>query len=380
MRTLRATLLGALLLAVQACSFAPDLSRFAACDAPGGCPSGTSCLASENRCLPACGEGRQCDPSVNEEDAGTEQDGGTTADAGTEDAGTVDAGSVDAGMEDAGSADAGTTPDAGPPALALESTLLLGGTETVFYSAQLQARGGTPPYTFNATAQFPAGFSLGTGGLLSGIPSRAGDIFFPVEVIDSSTPVKRASGSLRLGVRSVLRLAGPAPLADAPRRNPYTETASATGGKAPYRFALAPEQSLPAGLTMTANGGFEGTTEQDGMQTFTLVVTDSDTPPQSATRTLSIAIADVTAFVKLLSRGVPDGRVGSDYAYVFQTISGTNSFTWSIKDGALPPGILLDRQKGVLSGKPTVAGDFTFMLGVQDLLGSTQQSYTLHVD
>ncbi|MCY1042546.1 Ig domain-containing protein [Corallococcus sp. bb12-1] len=377
-RTLQAALISALLFTVQSCTFAPDLSRFAACDASGGCPTGTYCLTDVNRCLPACGEGRQCDPPISgeDEDAGTERDGGTTPDAGEADAGTVDAGTADAGTEP----DAGTTPDAGPAALSLESTLLLGGTETVYYSEQLQARGGTPPYTFNATTQLPAGFSLGTGGLLTGIPTRAGDVFFPVEVTDESTPKKRASGSLRLSVRSVLRLAGPAPLADAPRNNPYTETVSATGGKAPYLFALAPEQSLPSGLTLSANGGFTGTTIQEGLRTFTLVVTDNDTPPQSTTRTLSIALADVTAFVKLLSRGVPDGRVGSDYAYVFQTISGTNSFTWSIKDGALPPGILLDTKKGILSGKPTAAGDFTFMLGVQDLLSNTQQSYTLHVD
>ncbi|RKH33497.1 cadherin repeat domain-containing protein [Corallococcus praedator] len=377
-RRLQAALISAFLLTVQSCTFAPDLSRFAACDATGGCPTGTYCLTDVNRCLPACGEGRQCAPPISgeDEDAGTEQDGGTTPDSGEADAGAVDAGTVDAGTQP----DGGTTPDAGTAALSLESNLLQGGTETVYYAEQLQARGGTPPYTFNAIAQLPAGFSLGTGGLLTGTPSRAGDVFFPVEVTDASTPVKRASGSLRLSVRPVLRLAGPAPLADAPRKNPYTETVSATGGKAPYRFALVPEQSLPAGLTLAANGGFEGTTEQEGLQTFTVVVTDSDTPPQSASRTLSIALSDVTAFVKLLSRGVPDGRVGSDYAYVFQTISGTNSFTWSIKDGALPPGILLDSKKGILSGKPTAAGDFTFMLNVQDLLSSTQQGYTLHVD
>ncbi|RYZ40148.1 MAG: hypothetical protein EOO71_17230 [Myxococcaceae bacterium] len=375
-RRLQAALISTLLFTAQACSFAPDLSRFAACDAPGGCPSGTSCLTEENRCLPACGEGRQCDPPLSEEDAGTGQDGGTTPDAGEADAGTSDAGTVDAGTE----ADGGTTPDAGPAALSLESTFQQSGTETVYLQEQLQARGGTPPYTFNPAAQLPEGFFLGTGGLLTGTPSRAGDVFFPVEVTDASTPMKRASGSLRLSVRPVLRLAGPAPLADAPRNNPYTETVFATGGKAPYLFALAPQQSLPSGLTLSANGDFTGTTSQDGLRTFTVVVTDSDTPPQSTTRTLSIALADVTAVVKLLSRGVPDARVGSDYAYAFQTVSGSNTFTWSIKSGALPTGIVLDTKKGILSGRPTVAGDFTFLLGLQDLLSSTQQSYTLHVD
>ncbi|NNB98591.1 hemagglutinin [Corallococcus exiguus] len=375
MRKLLAALLSTTLLAVGACTFAPDLSRFAACDVQGGCPSGTSCLPSENRCLPTCGEGGRCDGL--DEDPDAETDGGTGVDAGTGPVGETDAGEVDAGEADAGQVDAGSE-DAGPAApLALESSSLREGTENVSYSAQIQANGGTPPYTFTATAQLPKGLALDTAGRISGTPTRAGELVLPVEVSDRSVPTKRASGSLLLPVRPLLRVAGPEPLADAINNRAYTERITATGGKAPYSFALAPQQSLPAGLTLAANGTITGTTTQAGRKEFTVVVADSDTPPQSTNGTLSITLTEAGLAIKLVSRAVPGGRVGSDYSY---TVRATGAGTWSLKDGTLPPGILLDTKDGTLSGKPTTQGDFTFRLGVADLLFSDERFYTLHVD
>lgn len=381
-RTWLAALTGAAVLTLAACSFAPDLSRFTTCDPAGGCPSGTTCLRPENRCLPTCGEGGPCDgpDTLEEPDAGAEVDAGTDLDAGGGDAGTdVDAGLVDAGVTDAGDLDAGSG-DAGPSPLSLDSSLLTEAIENTPYSAQLQARGGTPPYTFNATGLLPAGIALDTEGRVTGTPTRAGDLVLPVEVTDLSVPTKRASGSLTLRARPLLRVAGPEPLANAPNNRAYTERISATGGKAPYTFALAPEQSLPAGLTLAANGTVSGTTTQAGTQAFTVVVTDSDTPPQSASARLSITLTGAPGTVTLLSWAVPSGRVGADYSYSLRTTGGSNAFSWSLKDGALPPGILLDTKEGVLYGKPMSAGDYTFKIGVLDLLFSDERSYSLHVD
>ncbi|MBN8226242.1 putative Ig domain-containing protein [Corallococcus macrosporus] len=365
MRKLLAALTGAVVLVVGACTFVPDLSRFAACDPAGGCPSGTSCLAAENRCLPACGEGGPCDDGpAPVDDAGTEQDAGVE----------VDAGSVDSGVADAGE------PDPGTPALALEPSLP-DAIEGASYSARIQARGGTPPYAFTATSDLPEGISIDSAGHVIGKPPRAGNLSLPMEVTDSGNPRKRARGNLTLYARPLLRIAGPEPLADAASNRDYTERISATGGKGPYSFALAPEQSLPSGLTLAADGTITGTTTQAGKTSFMVVVTDSDTPPQSVTGTLSITLTNATGNVKLLSRAVPTGRVGSDYSYTLQTTGGSGSlFSWSVKDGALPPGILFDTKEGVLYGKPTSGTDFTFEISVVDLLANDKQSYSLHVD
>jgi hypothetical protein len=372
MNRFRAALLAALFVAVGACTFAPDLTRFAACDTVGGCPTGTACLASENRCLPMCGEGRPCDlVDPDPPDAGPKQDGGAEQDAGLPDGGTADAGGDET--------DAGT-PDAGPAALALESGVMAEGIETVPYSTRLQARGGMPPYTFNATAVLPAGFALSTDGELTGTPGRAGDVYLPVEVTDVSTPMKRASGNLLVRVRPLLRMAGPAPLADIPNNKAYGERLYATGGKPPYRFTLRTEQGLPSGVTMTSGGVVSGTTTQQGTQNFYVEVADSDTPPQTALRELTLTTVAVPGFVKLTSRAAPDGRAGTDYSYTFKTIGGTGTFSWTVKSGELPPGLVLDSAQGLLSGTPSTSGTFTFVLGVADLLTSDQLTYSLKVE
>ena len=38
------------------CAFNPDLSRFPPCSESGACPTVSSCLTEEQRCVPACGE------------------------------------------------------------------------------------------------------------------------------------------------------------------------------------------------------------------------------------------------------------------------------------------------------------------------------------
>jgi hypothetical protein len=46
--------------------------------------------------------------------------------------------------------------------------------------------------------------------------------------------------------------------------------------------------------------------------------------------------------------------------------SGTAPFTYTLKDGALPPGVLLDAQSGALSGTPTSAGAFRAVVQIAD--------------
>jgi hypothetical protein len=73
---------------------------------------------------------------------------------------------------------------------------------------------------------------------------------------------------------------------------PYSATLKASAGVKPYKWAII-AGSPPAGLTLNATtGAITGTpTGPAGTSTFTVQVTDSDKPPATGTKALSIAIS-----------------------------------------------------------------------------------------
>jgi hypothetical protein len=73
------------------------------------------------------------------------------------------------------------------PALQVTTVSLPNGTNNVFYSANLTAGGGVPPYTWQIGGSLPAGLNLNTNtGAISGTPASSGTLFFTVLVNDST--------------------------------------------------------------------------------------------------------------------------------------------------------------------------------------------------
>ncbi|HKP13876.1 MAG TPA: Ig domain-containing protein, partial [Blastocatellia bacterium] len=71
--------------------------------------------------------------------------------------------------------------------VSITTTSLAFGSKSVFYSQQLSATGGTPPYTWAVTSgALPPGVSLSAAtGLLSGTPTLSGSYTFMVTVRDA---------------------------------------------------------------------------------------------------------------------------------------------------------------------------------------------------
>ncbi|MBI2679930.1 MAG: hypothetical protein HYX25_02850 [Candidatus Solibacter usitatus] len=62
---------------------------------------------------------------------------------------------------------------------------------------------------------------------------------------------------------------------------------------------------------------------------------------------------------------LPPAQVNVSYSQTLAASSGTAPYSWSLLSGTLPPGLTVS-SAGVISGKPTTAGTFTFAIQVTD--------------
>ena len=158
------------------------------------------------------------------------------------------------------------------------------------YSASLLGSGGTGSYTWALVdGQLPPGLSLSPSGVISGTPTGpAGTYTFTVRVTDTGTG-EQAVRTLTITILPQVMIVTVA-VPPAAYATPYSSVLAASGGVAPYTWAVT-GGALPAGLSLSSGGVLSGTvTGAVGTYTFTVSATDSGTPAQTATRTLSIAV------------------------------------------------------------------------------------------
>jgi hypothetical protein len=92
----------------------------------------------------------------------------------------------------------------------------------------------------------------------------------------------------------------------------------------------------------------------------------------TATRTFFAALALLTSTVAAFAakptvstKTLPDGTVGTTYTQTVTATGGTAPLTWSINSGSLPAGLTLN-SNGTITGTPTTAGTFKFVVKVVD--------------
>jgi|HubBroStandDraft_1064217.scaffolds.fasta_scaffold12002_3 hypothetical protein len=142
---------------------------------------------------------------------------------------------------------------------------------------------------------------------------------------------------------------------------PYAQQFTVTGGTSPFTFSVE-ASSLPPGLQLTAGGDLIGTPTKAGSYAFTVSVTDSEGP---AVTTQAGCTLRILAPVKVTTAALPQGAVGARYRRTLYAVGGAKPYRWSLASGKLPAGLTLSRA-GVLSGKATRAGSFTFRIRVTD--------------
>ena len=172
----------------------------------------------------------------------------------------------------------------------------------------------------------------------------------------------------------------PASLPAATAGTGYSQTLNASGGTAPYTFAIT-AGALPAGLTLNPSGILSGTPTASGSFNFTVSATDSGIPT-AGNRAYTLTVASPT--LTLPAKTLPDGTAGQAYSTSITPASGGIApYTYAVSAGALPAGISLDSATGALSGTPTAPGNFSFTVAATDSTSGTpgpvSRSFTLAI-
>ena len=158
------------------------------------------------------------------------------------------------------------------PGIGISPASLPGATAGTPYSIQLAATGGTAPYAFGlAYGILPPGLALSSAGLLSGTPQAGGSYVFGIGATDGNGCVGR--GDYVIVVVCPTISLSPAALPAGEVGQPYATTIGASGGNAPYGFAVT-AGTLPPGLALTAAGSFAGTPATAGSYPFDVTATD----------------------------------------------------------------------------------------------------------
>jgi uncharacterized protein (TIGR03437 family) len=236
---------------------------------------------------------------------------------------------------------------------------LPGATAGKAYSQTFAAAGGSGTYTFTASS-VPAGFTF-SGSTLTGTPAAAGTFTFRIQVGDASQTVATSSFTLVVApVFSILSSSAPGEIAFGSN---VAATLKAIGGTPPYSWSA---MGLPAGVTLNASSGaLAGSPAQPGNYTFTVQVSDAETPAAATSITVTLRVLGLTTPAAL-----PNGSTTAAYSQTFSAAGGTGSYTFSSPN--LPAGLIFNG--GTLSGTPSTVGSYSFTVLVSDSNGISAAS------
>ena len=241
------------------------------------------------------------------------------------------------------------------------------------YTQPLLATGGTPPYTWtvNAGSTMPTGLTLSSAGVITGTPANTGSFSVPITVAHagSDTPMSSTLNFNIAGPTGTLVNFGlGANLGTRQQGNSTTFNLNPSGGTGPYTItaltALPPGFALQSGASLPSGAG--GSYLLAGMPlapgTFSFTLHAQDTAGNIGARTFNLSVAPFTLFKGALR----DGTVGVAYSEAIIAWDNTGPVSWSVAAGSTLPGGLSVFSGGVLSGTPTAAGNYAFMLSATD--------------
>jgi hypothetical protein len=247
--------------------------------------------------------------------------------------------------------------------ITISTTSLASGVVGTYYSSTLAATGGSGSYTWTlSSGSLPTGLTLNTSGVIYGTPTTASTYTFTILCYDTASHSTTSTFTIYISSSSssssTLTIST-AILSSGVVGTYYSSTLAATGGSAPFTWALS-SSSLPAGLTMSSAGVISGTPTTAATNNFTVVC--YDTASHVTTGTLSIYISSSSSStITISTTSLSSGVVGTYYSSTLAAIGGSGSYTWALSSGSLPTGLTLS-SSGTIYGTPTTTSTYTFTL------------------
>ena len=319
-----------------------------------------------------------------------------------------------------------------PEALRVTTEFLLPAQVNVAYQTQCDAAGGIGLYHWRvANGQFPEGLSLSaTTGMITGVPTRLGRFSFVIEVQDVTGGMARRELSISIDAMpppaalildnggvgtSVTAGTWKTYVTDAQQRYGTDWAAGTSAGIDIYRFTPTisrPGQYRVFGRWVThANRSTRApfdihhadgisTVEVDqtlnggqwnplGVYTFTpgaggyVELADRNGPYVVADAVMYQYIGDPVGYVPpaIVTMSLPNADLGVPYSGGLIVLGGTPPYRWAIVSGALPAGLTLNPDSGVVGGTPQASGSFVLSVQVTDAADDiATQSFSLTVN
>ncbi|MGO9455138.1 MAG: putative Ig domain-containing protein [Candidatus Binataceae bacterium] len=247
------------------------------------------------------------------------------------------------------------------------------------YNQVLAESGGTSPYTWSVSpATLPPGLILvPSSGVIGGEPTGCsntpcGSYTFTVtdEAGNSSStqPIP-----ITVGPPASPLTITPTTLPGATIGSPYSATMTATGGVPVYTWSLS---GNPSWLSINPSTGvLSGTPTGTSGSTasFTVIVTDSQTPTHG-TQSVGQSIVIVVGTLTITTASLPAATVSTSYSATVNATGGITPYTWSLSSN--PSWLSINPSTGVLSGTaPGTPGTTpSFSVTVQDSESPAQVS------